>query len=57
MEKLTEKKIALFKIKKIKDYTDYIQKEIEYDLLPNKSIIDEIIDLLIDIKRSANYGR
>ncbi len=57
MKEETDKKIALFKIKKIKDYADYIQKELECDLLPNKYFIDEMIELLIDLKRGANYGR
>lgn len=47
----TEKEINLFKIKKVGDYAEYVQKEIEYDLLPNQYFIDEMIELLIDIKR------
>ena len=35
MEELTDKKINLLKIKKVQDYAEYIQKEIEYDLIPN----------------------
>ena len=57
MGDLNEKEINLTKIKKVKDYAGYIQKELEYDLLPNKLFIDEIIELLIDIKRSVKNGR
>lgn len=57
MEDLTEKEINLFKIKKVGDYAAYIQKELEYDLLPNKLFLDEMIELLIDIKRSVKNGR
>lgn len=57
MEDLTDKEINLLKIKKVQDYADYIQKEIEYDLLPNRLFIDEMIELLIDIKRSGKNGR
>lgn len=57
MEDLTDKKINLIKIKKVQDYAEYIQKEIEYDLLPNRLFIDEMIELLIDIKRSGKNGR
>lgn len=57
MEDLTDKEINLLKIKKVQDYADYIQKEIEYDLLPNRLFIDEMIELLIDIKRSEKNGR
>jgi len=57
MEDLTDKEINSLKIKKVKDYADYIQKEIEYDLIPNQLFIDEIIELLIDIKRSVKNGR
>lgn len=57
MEELTDKEINLLKIKKVQDYADYIQKEIEYDLLPNRLFIDEMIELLIDIKRSGKNGR
>lgn len=57
MEELTDKKINLLKIKKVQDYAEYIQKEIEYDLLPNKLFLDEMIELLIDIKRSVKNGR
>lgn len=57
MEDITEKKVNLVKIKKIQDYAQYIQKEIEYDLLPNELFLDEMIELLIDIKRSVKYGR
>lgn len=54
---MSDKQINLFKIKKVKDYADYIQKEIQYDLLPNRLFIDEMIELLIDIKRSGKNGR
>ncbi len=54
---MSDKQINLFKIKKVKDYAEYIQKEIEYDLLPNRLFIDEMIELLIDIKRSVKSGR
>lgn len=57
MEELTDKKINLLKIKKVQDYAEYIQKEIEYGLLPNKLFLDEMIELLIDIKRSGKNGR
>lgn len=57
MKDLTDKEINLFKIKKIKDYADYLEKEVSHDLLPNKLFIDEMIDLLIDIKRSVKDGR
>lgn len=57
MKDLTDKEINLLKIKKVQDYADYIQKEIEYDLLPNRLFIDEMIELLIDIKRSGKNGR
>lgn len=57
MEDLTEKEINLFKIKKVQDYAAYIQKELEYDLFPNKLFVDEMIELLIDIKRSVKNGR
>ncbi len=54
---MSDKQINLFKIKKVKDYSDYIQKEIEYDLLPNEMFINEMIELLIDLKRSVKVGR
>lgn len=54
---MSDKQINLFKIKKVKDYAEYIEKEIEYDLLPNELFINEIIELLIDIKRSGKSGR
>lgn len=57
MKDLTDKEINLLKIKKVQDYADYIQKEIQYDLLPNRLFIDEMIELLIDIKRSGKNGR
>lgn len=57
MGDLNEKEINLTKIKKVKDYAEYIQKEIEYDLLPNRLMVDEMIELLIDIKRSVKNGR
>lgn len=57
MEELTDKKINLLKIKKVQDYAQYIQKEIEYDLIPNVLLLDDMIELLIDIKRSGKNGR
>ena len=57
MEELTDKKINLLKIKKVQDYAEYIQKEIEYDLIPNVLLLDDMIELLIDIKRSGKNGR
>lgn len=57
MEELTDKKINLLKIKKVQDYAEYIQKEIEYDLIPNVLLLDDMIELLIDIKRSEKNGR
>lgn len=57
MKDLTDKEINLFKIKKVEDYAEYIQKEIEYDLLPNELFINEMIELLIDLKRSVKNGR
>lgn len=53
MKDLTDKELNLFKIKKVKDYAEYIQKEVEYDLQPNKLFLDEMIELIIDIKRSV----
>lgn len=57
MKDLSDKEINLFKIKKIKDYADYLEKEVSHDLLPNKLFVDEMIELLIDIKRSVKDGR
>lgn len=57
MEEMTDKEINLFKIKKIEDYAEYIKKEIEYDLLPNQYFIDEMIELLIDIKRGVKLWK
>lgn len=57
MKDLSDKEINLFKIKKIKDYADYLEKEVGHDLLPNKLFVDEMIELLIDIKRSVKDGR
>lgn len=57
MKDLSDKEINLFKIKKIKDYADYLEKEVSNDLLPNRLFVDEMIELLIDIKRSVKDGR
>lgn len=57
MKDLTDKELNLFKIKKIKDYADYLEKEVGHDLLPNRLFVDEMIELLIDIKRSVKDGR
>jgi hypothetical protein len=53
MEELTDKQINLLKIKRIQGCAEYIQKEIEYDLCPNKAILDDMMELIIDIKRSV----
>jgi archaellum biogenesis ATPase FlaH len=57
MEDLTDKEINLLKIKKVKNLSEYIQKEIEYDLMPNELVLNDIMELLIDIKRSVKNGR
>lgn len=57
MEELTDKQINLLKIKTIQDEAEYIQKELECDLLPNKEILDDMMELIIDIKRSVKGGR
>lgn len=54
---LTEKEIYLIKIEKIEDCTQIIRKEIEYGLIPNELIIQEIIEALIDIERGAKLWR
>lgn len=53
MKELTDKEINLLKITKVQDYAEYIQKEIEYDLFPNKEMLDDMMELIIDIKRSV----
>ena len=57
MEELTDKQINTIKIEKIIDNAQYIKGEIEQDLLPNKILLDDMMELITDIKRSVKNGR
>ena len=57
MEELTDKQINTIKIEKIIDYAQYIKGEIEQDLLPNEILLDDMMELINDIKRSVKNGR
>lgn len=50
---MEEKELNLFKIQKIQEYAEYIKKELENDLKPNKVLIDGMVEWLLDIRKEC----